>query len=78
MNTLDEQQPLIRGSRRTPRIDLNEVEWFRNEFDVGVLCLSSDPVSGAETFALDCPPATAVSCPVGRASSSRCWCSPGR
>lgn len=48
--------PIQRGPRATPRIDLANAAWERNEFGVGVLSLSRDPVSGAETFALDCPP----------------------
>lgn len=49
------QPDIIRGDRRTARIDFATANWQRNEFGVGVLSLSSDPVSGAETFALDCP-----------------------
>ena len=41
--------------RHTPRIDFATADWQLNEFGVGVLSLSRDPVSGAETFALRCP-----------------------
>jgi len=47
---------IIRGERRTGRIDFATAKWEINEFGVGMLSLSRDPVSGAETFALDCPP----------------------
>jgi len=47
---------IIRGGRRTARIDFATAKWEINQFGVGVLSLSRDPISGAETFALDCPP----------------------
>ncbi|TXS92027.1 hypothetical protein FV139_14980 [Parahaliea maris] len=45
----------LRGERRTGKIDLSSIDWPRNEFNVGMLSLSADPVTGAETFALNCP-----------------------
>jgi hypothetical protein len=44
-----------RGTRKSERIDFATADWRLNEFGVGVLSLSLDSVSGAETFALRCP-----------------------
>ena len=49
-------QPAIRGARRVDFLDLATARWTRNEHGVDVLVLSEDPVSGAITFALRCPP----------------------
>jgi hypothetical protein len=48
--------PLVRGERRTGRIDFATARWMRNEFGAELLSLSRDALSGAETFALRCPP----------------------
>lgn len=50
------QSTIVRGQRRVPRIDLATASWTHNPSGAALLTLSRDPVSGAETFALRCPP----------------------
>lgn len=47
---------VVRGARRVTHLDLASARWTHNEHGVDVLVLSEDPVSGAITFALRCPP----------------------
>jgi hypothetical protein len=47
---------LLRGRRSVDHLDLATAPWTRNRFGVDVLVLGEDPVSGAITFALRCPP----------------------